>query len=315
MIACISRGDPRYPESLAALEEPPSEFYAIGDTSCLEASPDRMVAIVGTREATSYGLRVARALARAFAEAGAVVVSGLARGIDSAAHEAALQAGGRTVAVLGTGVDVPYPVGNRGLHEAVAGGGLVLSEFEPGRRAFKGCFPRRNRIIAALARATVVVEAGFRSGALNTAGLALELGRAVGAIPGPIDAPRSAGCNQLIRDSALLLGSVEDALGLAGLSRTTTPPRPEMGALEADIWDALGQGEASMDQLADVTDVPVPELLAAVSRLELVGLLASTPDGRVARADLGDQPAGLAPSPRSSARRATVRESFAAPVK
>lgn len=315
MIRCIPRGDPVYPDSLITLEEPPAQLYAIGDTSCLDASPDRMVAIVGTREATIYGLRVARALATAFAKAGAIVVSGLARGIDSAAHEAALQAGGRTVAVLGTGVDVPYPVGNRALHEAVAGAGLVLSESEPGQRAFKGCFPRRNRIIAALARATVVVEAGYKSGALNTANLAMGIGRSVGAIPGPIDAPRSAGCNLLIRESAQMLGSIDDALGLLSLSRTVTPTRPNMGPLEADIWDALGQGEASMDQLADLTDVPVPELLAAVSRLEMVGLLASTPDGRVGRAELGDPGPGPQVTVHARRRQTAAREAAGAGVK
>lgn len=190
----------------------------LGDPGALDEAPRRHVAIVGTREASPYGIRVAERLAEACARAGLVVVSGLARGIDAAAHRAALGAGGLTVGVQGTGVDVPYPASHRTLHQALVRSGTVISEMEPGTSATPGCFPRRNRLIAALCQVTVVVEAGFKSGAINTASQALELGRTVAAVPGRIDEERSAGANLLIRDGAQVLTDVDDLLGLYGLS-------------------------------------------------------------------------------------------------
>jgi DNA processing protein len=275
--------DPAWPRSLADLERPPAQLYFRGDTAALERSPELTVAIVGTREASGYGLRVARSLAKALAEAGAVVVSGLARGIDTAAHEGALEGGGKTIAVLGTGPDVPYPVGNRRLLETIARRGLVLSESPPGTKAKPGCFPNRNRIIAALAKATIVVEAGFQSGALNTATQADGLGRVFAAVPGPIDLPRSMGSNQLIRDGAQVIASTADALSLLGLTRTATA-RPELGDLEAEIWDVLGQGEVETDQLAILINTPLRELLGGLSRLEMLGLVRAKSDGKFARA-------------------------------
>ncbi len=277
--------DPAWPAGLAALEKAPAQLYYRGDVRALERSPNLTVAIVGTRQASDYGLRVARGLAKAFAEAGAVVVSGLARGIDTAAHQGALDAGGMTIAVLGTGPDVPYPAGNRRLLDAIAARGLVLSESPPGTKAALGCFPKRNRIIAALARLTIVVEAGFKSGALNTANHADGLGRVVAAVPGPIDLPGSAGSNQLLRDGAQVITSVGDALALMGLSRKSTG-RPELGLVEAEIWDALGSGEAAVDVLAERAKVPMAELLGGVSRLELLGLVRANPDGKFARAEI-----------------------------
>jgi DNA processing protein len=278
--------DPSWPTSLADLEKPPRELYFRGDLAALEGSPGRLVAIVGTREASSYGLRVARALAKAYAEAGAVVVSGLARGIDTAAHEGALEGGGKTIAVLGTGPDVAYPAANRRLLDEVADRGLVLSESPPGTPAGPGCFPRRNRIIAALSRATLVVEAGFKSGALNTAGQADALGRVIAAVPGEIDQARSMGSNLLLRDGAQVIGSVDDALGLLGLTRRQAPPTPEMGAAEAEVWHRLGEGEESAEGLAKSLDLTIREVHASVARLELFGLVTIEPDGRISRADL-----------------------------
>jgi DNA processing protein len=175
-------------------------------------------------------------------------------------------------------------VGNRALHEAIARHGLLLSEAEPGRRAFAGCFPRRNRIIAAIAKATIVVEAGHKSGAVSTATVAMGLDRGLAAVPGPIDVPSFDGCNQLICDGAGIVPSVEHALGLLGLSKNRTFPRPEMGPVEAEVWDALGKGDASVDELADLTGTAVRPLLEAVSNLEIIGLLAQRADGRVGRA-------------------------------
>jgi len=276
----IGRGDARYPEQLTELKSPPDPLYAIGKLSAVEAGK-RLVAIVGTRDASPTGMRVAAELARAFVEAGAVVVSGLARGIDSAAHRGALEGGGETVAVLGTGVDVPYPAGNRGLHAEVAVSGLVVSEHEPGTPAGPGCFPRRNRIIAALAEMTVVVEAPYKSGAVNTATHALELGRTVAAIPGPIDSPRSAGSNPLLRDGAQFISTIDDALSLMGLSRKNTVRAPELEYIENRVFEAVGAGGGSTDALAFRLGMSIRQVIEAVGTLELKGLVRVTPDGQV----------------------------------
>ena len=274
----------QFPACLTDLRhQTPARLFAIGDIDLLASAPEGLVAIVGTREASPYGLRVAKALARAFTEAGAVVVSGLARGIDSAAHEGALEAGGKTIAVLGTGPDVPYPAGNRTLHARIAASGLILSENEPGQKAFQGCFPRRNRIIAALSKATIVVEAGHKSGALNTATQATELGRLVAGVPGPIDLPRSAGVNHLLRDGAHLIASVADALALLGLSQNAAQRRPEMGADEAEVWSCLGEGPVAVDALSIAAGLPIRRLLEAVSRLELAGLVSRLRSGEIGR--------------------------------
>lgn len=194
----------------------------VGSRAALDGAPDRHVAIVGTREATPYGIRVAERLAAACTRAGLVVVSGMARGVDAAAHRAVLSLGGQTIGVQGTGVDVPYPVSHRALLESMGRSGTVVSEMEPGTGAGPGCFPRRNRIIAALAKVTVVVEAGFRSGAINTATQALELGRVVAAVPGRMGDAGAGGTNLLIRDGAQVITDDADLLGLFGIA----PPPP-----------------------------------------------------------------------------------------
>lgn len=204
------------PECFRDLSRPPAGLWCLGDAGALAGAPDGHVAIVGTREASPYGIRVAERLAAACARAGLVVVSGLARGVDAAAHRAALAEGGRTIGVQGTGVDVPYPASHRTLHDALVRDGTVISEMEPGTRATPGCFPRRNRLIAALCRVTVVVEAGFKSGAINTASQALELGRTVAAVPGRIDDVGSSGANLLIRDGAQVITELADLLALFG---------------------------------------------------------------------------------------------------
>src|SRR6267142_1959273 len=214
-VQCWKREVAEYPPELLDLAQPPREIFALGRHSAL-AKP--RVAIVGTRNSTAYGERITRALTRALVHAGVSIVSGMARGIDAAAHRTALELGGNTVAVLGTGVDVPYPVGHRMLHGTIGEHGLLLSENPPGTKAAKGAFPKRNRIIAALAPVTIVVEAGFRSGALNTASQAIELGRVVAAVPGPIDSDQSRGSNQLLRDGAVLIAAADDALTLLGIS-------------------------------------------------------------------------------------------------
>ncbi|MFN0099830.1 MAG: DNA-processing protein DprA [Gemmatimonadaceae bacterium] len=216
------------PATFGDLPRRPAGLWCMGDPSAMEAAPGRHVAIVGTREASPYGIRIAERLATVAVRAGLVVVSGLARGIDAAAHRAALQAGGRTIGVQGTGVDVPYPASHRTLHAALVARGTVLSEMEPGTGATPGCFPRRNRLIAALCQVTVVVEAPFKSGAINTATQALELGRTVAAVPGRVDETTAQGSNQLIRDGAQVIAEVADLLALFSIG----PGRSEKGVME-----------------------------------------------------------------------------------
>lgn len=277
----VLRDSEAYPAALAELSRPPDPLFAIGSLDVL-APP--VIAIVGTRRPTEYGERVARELARSLARAGACIVSGLARGIDGIAHQAALDERGRTVGVLGTGIDVAYPAAHRPLHRAIARKGLLLSEFPPGLGATKGSFPRRNRIIAALAQTTIVVEGGVRSGALNTALQAVEMGRTVAAVPGPIDAPQSAGTNELLRDGAVVIAEIADALALAGL--TSAPARSSSlpgGGDERVVWEALAAGGSDLDELSARTRLPAHRCLAAVTTLELAGAIECRLTGEVRR--------------------------------
>lgn len=277
----VLASDAAYPAPLRDLRDPPPFLFALGVDGILAAP---VVAIVGTRGATAYGERVTRELAGSLARAGACVVSGMARGIDATAHRAALESGGRTAAVLGTGVDIAYPAANRALHRAIAADGLLLSEWVPGARATAGSFPRRNRVIAALASVTIVVEAGTRSGALITAEHALELGRTVAAVPGPIDAPASAGTNALLRDGAQLIASVADALALAGLTAPLVRPAAHtLGGDERVVWDALAGGAPDIDTLASRTRLPAQRCLAAVTTLELGGVIECALTGEIQR--------------------------------
>ena len=276
----ISQEDAVYPAALMELTTAPPVLFAIGDLTALSGL---CVAIVGTRSATGYGERVTRELAGALARAGATIVSGMARGIDAAAHRAALEAGGKTIAVLGTGVDMAYPAAHRVLHQEIAEHGLLLSEELPGDRASAGSFPKRNRIIAALARVTIVVEAPAKSGALITANHALELGRTVAAVPGSIDSPQSAGSNELLRDGAVLIASVADAVALVGL---TTPIRrqPHFGTgAESAVWAALSNGASDIESLTSRAALPARECLAAITALELAGAIECALTGEIRR--------------------------------
>src|SRR5256886_2486757 len=248
-IHCWRQDSPEFPPELLELPQQPSELYAIGRSSALSKP---RVAIVGTRNCTGYGERATRTLTRALVRAGASIISGMARGIDAAAHRTAIEEGGNTVAVLGTGIDVPYPVGHRQLHRAIAAKGLVLSENPPGTKAYQGAFPRRNRIIAALAPLTIVVEAGFRSGALNTASQALALNRTVAVVPGPIDSEQSRGSNQLIQSGAQVITAPDDALSLLGITapREKTMP-PLLPDSEQKVWDAIEGGFVLTDCLPE----------------------------------------------------------------
>ncbi len=275
-----NKAGPDYPAELLDLPNPPDLLFALGLRATLDAP---RVAIVGTRDCTAYGDRIARKIAGAIARAGGCVISGMARGVDACAHRAALEAGGKTVAVLGTGIDVPYPRGHARLHRQIADDGLVISESPAGTAAFRGCFPRRNRIIAALAKVTIVVEAGYKSGALLTAKDALNLGRTVAAVPGPIDLPHSAGTNELLRDGAQVIATVDDALTLVGLPAAPELPLPDLAYTERAVWEALGKGAATIELVAQRADLPLREAMAALTALELRSLISAGFSGEYRR--------------------------------
>jgi len=251
----------------------------IGDPAVLRGL---LISIVGTRDATPYGIKATRLIAAALSRSGVCVVSGMARGIDAVAHRTSLENGAPTVAVLGTGIDVPYPAGHRELHRVIGANGLVASESGPGAKAHKGAFPRRNRIIAALSPVTIVIEAGHKSGALNTASQALELGRTVAAVPGPIDSPQSDGTNQLIRDGATVIATVEDALALVGASPAPSPPY-QLSEVDGRVWAALARGPLTVDLLLRQTSLAARDCLTAVTSLEIQGMVESLLTGEVRR--------------------------------
>jgi len=275
-------GGASYPPRLRELPDPPAVLFVAGHGEWLDGSGP-VVGIVGTRAATAYGERVTREIAGQLARAGALVLSGMARGIDGAAHRGALGAGGRSGAVLGTGIDIAYPAAHRALHAELGERGVIVTELPPGERATGGSFPERNRIIAALSDLVIVIEAGQKSGALITAARALELGRVVAAVPGPIDSPQSAGSNELLRDGAQLIASAADALALVGLTAPPRAPAVEVGGAERVVWDALSRGALDLDTLASHTALPAREVMAAVTRLELSGSVECALTGEVRR--------------------------------
>jgi DNA processing protein len=279
-VESIERGDAAYPVALNDLANPPARLWLIGDLSLLDRP---LVTIVGTRRATSYGERITRELATTLVRAGACVVSGMALGIDAVAHRAALEADGPTIAILGTGADVAYPRAHVSLHEEIISRGLVLSELPPGARSHKGSFPKRNRILAAISRLTIIVEAPFDSGALITGKHATELGRDVAVVPGPIDVPQSQGSNLLLRDGAHPIVSIADALSLAGLSPLARSDPHFDDEVEMRVWSALGHGAATLDELCARSGLPVTQCLSAVTGLELRGAVECALTGEVRR--------------------------------
>ncbi len=279
-IALVTVRDEQYPGQLLHLHDPPPVLWSRGDWTALR---DPVVAVVGTRRATSYGRRVTREMVLALSRGGASIVSGMALGIDAAAHMAALEAGGQTIAVLGTGVDIAYPRAHTALLRDIATRGLVVSELPPGAHSDAGSFPRRNRVIAGLASLTIVVEAPVPSGALITSRCALEIGRDVAAVPGPIDSPQSYGTNELIREGAHPITTIAEALRLAGLN---VPVRinPELvGENETRIWSALENTAVSLDELCGRVSLPVAQCLSAVTALELRGIVECAITGEIRR--------------------------------
>lgn len=269
----LTPASPGYPAGLLDLCDPPRVLYAKGDLSLLAREG---VTVVGTRRHTRYGARVTAQLSRELAEAGLVIVSGLAEGLDAAAHQAALDAGGGTIAVLGNGLDVYYPAINAALQDEIAQRGLLLSESPPGKRASKGSFPMRNRILAALTRATLVTEAGEKSGALLTAELAMDCGRELFVVPGNIDSPASYATNRLLRTSAevvLEARDVLDRLGLAAPEEKTAQELPALDEEEQKIVQCLSREAQSFDELAVLSGFLAPKLNSLLTRLELKGII------------------------------------------
>jgi len=274
-IRFVARSAPEFPPLLRAIHDPPVGLFVRGDAS-LELLAQPAVALVGARACSAYGTTVARSLARELGGAGLVVVSGMARGVDGEAHRGALDVNGKTVAVLGCGVDRDYPAAHAELaRRIVAGGGLVVAEYAPGVEPAPWRFPARNRIIAGLAAATVVVEARERSGALITADLALEEGREVFAVPGEITSALSAGSNALLRLGATPLTSVADVLESFGIE-LEAPQRATGGLL--DHLDAL----VTQDELVRRSGLPAETVAAQLVELELAGQVTIT-DGFVRR--------------------------------
>ena len=282
-LGLICRHDATYPALLRPLATAPAVLYVAGDLDrALTLLEQDVVAIVGARRASGYGLEVARSLGRGLVAAGITVISGMALGIDSAAHAGALTAHGATVAVLPGGADRPYPASRRALYSRIVAGGGVVSELPAGAAVRRWALPARNRIIAALAAMTIVVEAGARSGALVTAACARELGRPVGAVPGRVTSELATGPNGLIRTGATLIEGAQDVLdelfgeGVVKASETLRPPlREELERLLA----AIGAGH---DTLATLTrhGFAAERALAGVTELELMGYVRRGPGGR-----------------------------------
>lgn len=271
--------DPAFPPRLRSIPDPPPVLFARGDVALAHA---RSVAIIGSRSHSRYGADVAAALGEVAARAGLVVVSGMARGLDAVAQSAALGAGGSSIGVLGTGVDVVYPTSNRALYDRLLHGGLLLSEQLPGERGHPGAFPRRNRLISGLAEALVVVEAAEGSGTLITVTCALEQGRDVFAVPGPITSATSRGTNRLLRDGATPILDPDDILVALGLEHGPAPdasggPPCNLSADEATVFNALGSHPLQLDDLALRVGMPIGTLLGTLLGLEIGGLVEQLP--------------------------------------
>ncbi len=271
----VAGDDDRSPPGLRDLFDPPFGLFVAGALSeNLPTLHDRpVIAIVGARRASVEGMSFAEGIAAALALRGATVVSGMARGIDTAAHRGALQAGGPTIAVLGCGADISYPAANRALHGAIHASGLVASEYWPGTRPAPWRFPARNRIVAGICDGVVVIEAGDRSGALITADFALELGRPVLAVPGRPRSPLVAGCHALIRAGAALCESVDDVVAeVPHPGWIDAPSDPPMApGIGADVLELLREGPRSCDELTHGLGVAAAAVGAAVAELEIVG--------------------------------------------
>jgi DNA processing protein len=290
-IAIVPFADENYPARLRMIADPPPFLYVKGN---IRADDDKAVAVVGSRSASDYGRRIARDLARGLASFGFTVVSGMARGIDGTAHESALQAGGRTVAVLGSGVERAYPPEHEMLYRRISENGAVISELPMGTRPAAFNFPARNRLISGLSLGVVVVEATEKSGSLITAELAVEQGREVFAVPGEAGASRSRGAHRLIRQGAKLVESVDDIieevapqlLRRSGGAAQTAPRQLPPNASEAarKVFALLQENSLQVDDVIEKTALPAAQVLEVLLDLELQGLLRQSP-GKIYRAE------------------------------
>ncbi len=276
-VRVLTYADGGYPEQLRTIADPPPALFVKGTLP-----PGPYVAVVGTRRASPYGRTVAARLAAGMARAGVVVVSGMARGVDAAAHRGALEAGGQTVAVLGCGPDVVYPREHAALRDEIAASGALVTEFPPGTPPEPWHFPVRNRIISGLSRAVVVVEAGEKSGALITADLALEQGRDVLAVPGHVTSPLSRGPNRLIKQGARLVEGPEDVLDELGIGTIVCgpegkPPLPRLAPDEERLYGLLGPEPVPLDVLVARSGLPPQAVAAALVYLEMKGFARRLP--------------------------------------
>lgn len=282
----LTPGDDDYPDPLRHIHDAPMVLYCLGDRQLLTRD---QIGIVGSRNATRAGLDHARNFAAALAREGFLVTSGLALGIDGAAHAGALDAGHDTLAVIGSGFDQLYPSQHRKLADRIISQGLLMSEYPPGTRARSAHFPQRNRIISGMSRGILVVEAGLKSGSLITARLALEQGREVFAIPGSVHSPVARGCHHLIKQGARLVETVDDVLEELGAwwsppvaSQATSAeasPTVNLEPREIAVLEALGYDPQSTDQLCSETGLPADQLMQSLLLLELQGLVSSVPGG------------------------------------
>jgi DNA processing protein len=284
-VRLVALGAPEYPPALSNIHDPPHLLYVRGT---LEPRDANGVGIVGSRHGTAYGRRVAEGLAADLARAGFTIISGLARGVDGAAHRGALQAGGRTLAVLAGGLSKIYPPEHKELAQQVQASGALITESAMTMEPMAGMFPARNRIISGLARAVIIVEAAEKSGALITARHAAEQGRTVFAVPGPIDAPASAGTNALIRQGAVLCRSADDVreeldgvLGKPAAPRPVEPP-PDLDDVQRQAWEALAEPR-HLDEITQRLALPVAQISATLLTLEMKKLVRRLPGNRFER--------------------------------
>jgi DNA processing protein len=283
--ALIAWDDADYPQSLLAIADPPPALYYIGDRTLLNRPS---LAIVGSRNATPQGVENAASFAEAISASGVTITSGLALGIDAAAHRGGLAESGSSIAVVGTGLDRVYPARNRGLARALAQKGGLLSEFSLGMPPLPGNFPRRNRLISGIARGVLVVEATLASGSLITARFAAEQGRDVFAIPGSIHSPFSKGSHRLIKDGAKLVETADDILQELGVATEAAKPRSLVSPSTttghtAQVLQALGHDPADVGTLADRTGLAVESVAVALVELEIGGDIATLPGGQFQR--------------------------------
>ncbi len=282
-ISIVGYTEPEYPSQLKEIPDPPLLLYMKGQIT----ADDRFaIAVVGPRKPTEYGLRVASMLARGLSERGLTIVSGLARGIDTEAHKAAILAGGRTIGVLGSGIDVPYPPENKGLMKRIERAGAVITEFPPGTKPERGNFPIRNRIISGLSLGVIIVEAPEDSGALITANYALEQSREVFAVPGMVTSGKSRGVHKLIKQGATLVETPEDILEVLGpqlkglIKDRKKAQRVTLSSEERLLIDHMSSEPVHVDELTRKAQLPLNRVMALLTGLELKGVVQQLPGKR-----------------------------------